>query len=81
MSILVIEHIKGADLPRPWAERLNAKPEDTFTVRIEPEPEGETGTAAEAGLSAQDPLFGIWRDYEETADVEEYMNKLRKSRY
>jgi Arc/MetJ-type ribon-helix-helix transcriptional regulator len=28
-----------------------------------------------------DPAFGIWRDHETTADIDEYLRKLRASRY
>jgi len=31
--------------------------------------------------SQVDPLFGIWKDYEHTKDVEKYIRNLRKGRF
>ena len=45
-----------------------------MTVRIEEEP-----LVAEA--FADDPLFGMWRDREDMADVAGYVRKLRASRF
>lgn len=70
MSNLVIEHLKAADLPRQWAERLNAKPEETFTVRIE----------AETPAHTTKPAFGLWRDRDDLDDVDEYIRRLREPR-
>lgn len=79
MSTLVIEHMKASELPPQWAQRLNARPEQTVTVRIET----ETGTAAgpAAAFVTDDPAFGIWRDREDMTDVEAYVRKLRAPRY
>lgn len=52
MNSLVIEHPKAADLPRQWAEQLNANSEATFTVRIEAEEAPKTTNSA----------FGLWQD-------------------
>jgi prevent-host-death family protein len=30
---------------------------------------------------AGSPLFGMWRDHDETRDVSQYLDRLRKSRY
>ena len=32
-------------------------------------------------LSQTDPLFGIWKDHEETKDVTKYISKLRRGRF
>ncbi|MBU0698606.1 MAG: hypothetical protein ABIK98_07480 [Pseudomonadota bacterium] len=37
MPITVLEHIKGSDLPSAWQKKLNADPDQTFTVTLEPE--------------------------------------------
>ncbi len=76
MSTLVIEHLKASELPSQWVERLNAKPGQTVTVRIDTEPEATDADIAET-FATDDPAFGIWRDREETADVEAYVRKLR----
>jgi len=81
MSSLVIEHIKASELPRKWAERLGARPEETFTVRIEPEAREERpGGPAKREIELM-PAFGMWRDYTATEDVNAYIRKSRASRY
>ena len=79
MSTLVIEHLKASELPQQWAQRLNARPEQTVTVRIETETGPAAGTAA--AFVTDDPAFGIWRDREDMTDVEAYVRKLRAPRY
>ena len=78
---LVIEHIKASELPRTWAERLDARPEETFTVRIEPEARGERGAGAGGKESEAMPAFGMWRDFAATENVEIYARSLRTRRY
>ncbi len=80
MSTLVIEHLKASDLPQQWAQRLKTTPEQTVTVRIETEPE-EVGACKTEAFVTDDPAFGIWRDREDTSDVEAYVRKLRAPRY
>ena len=80
MSTLVIEHLKASDLPQQWAQRLKAAPEQTVTVRIETEPE-EVGARKVEAFVTDDPAFGIWRDREDTFDVEASVRKLRAPRY
>ena len=79
MSALVIEHLKASDLPSEWARRLQARPEQTVTVRIATE---ASASAEEAtSFTTDDPAFGIWQDYDETTDVEAFTRRLRASRY
>ena len=67
-----------ADLPETWRTKLAPRAAHV-TVRIEEEP--STQTATEETGSAIDLLFGIWRDREDMADVEDYVRKLRAPRY
>jgi diaminopimelate decarboxylase len=79
MSTLVIEHLRAGDLPSEWARRLQARPEQTMTVRIATE---ASASAEEAtSFTTDDPAFGIWQDYDETADVEAFAQRLRAPRY
>ena len=58
MTTLVIEHVKAGELPPQWVQRLQVRPEQTVTVRIET----ETPTTAPAETSTfvtDDPAFGI----------------------
>jgi hypothetical protein len=79
MSTVIIEHVKVGDLPEAWRERL-ARPSDArVTVRIEEETGARDTPAAQE--TADDPLFGMWRDREDMADVEAYVRKLRAPRF
>jgi hypothetical protein len=49
-------------------------------VRIETEPEQTAAEATEAFVT-NDPAFGIWRDREDVANVEDYVKQLRAPRY
>lgn len=75
MNAVVIEHVALNELPAAWRAKLPVAPNARVTVRIEEEAEQEQ-TAATAN-----PLFGMWQDREETADVAEYARKLRAPRY
>ncbi len=73
MSAVVFEHVKVAELPEAWLNKL-AKPADArVTVRIEDEiaQDSTVTTSAETGA---DPAFGIWRDGEDMADIGAYEN-------
>lgn len=77
MNTVVIEHVALNELPAAWRARLPVAPNTRVTVRIEEEAaEQETQTAL-----ADNPLFGMWQDREETADVAAYAHRLRAPRY
>jgi len=76
MNAVVIEHVPVTDLPEKWRAKLAAAGNAMVTVRIEEEAHGQ---AAEE--FADDPLFGMWRDREDMADVDGYVRKLRASRF
>jgi hypothetical protein len=79
MSILVIEHLKASELPSEWARRLQARPEQTVTVRIATE---ALASAEEVtSFTTDDPAFGIWQNYDATTDVEAFARRLRAPRY
>jgi hypothetical protein len=78
MSAVVIEHVKVSELPEDWRARVNAADDASVTVRIEEEAKLP---AAEAKENAENPLFGMWQDREEMADVEAYVRKLRAPRF
>lgn len=76
MNAVVFEHVPVADLPEKWREKLAKPGSATVTVRIEQETQSQ---AAEP--FADNPLFGMWRDREDMADVAGYVRKLRASRF
>lgn len=78
MNAIVIEHVKLADLPEPWRAKLAARRDARVTVRIEEE--NETADAQGAAF-ADDPLFGMWRDREDMADVAGYIRRIRAPRF
>ena len=86
MNTIVIEHVSLNDLPAAWRAQLSAKGNLTdlndtrVTVRIEQE------TALDATQPAQttfthNPLFGMWQDRVEAANVADYARTLRAPRY
>jgi len=74
MNTVIFEHVPVAELPEKWRAKLARAGDTLVTVRIEEEP-----LVAEA--FADDPLFGMWRDREDMADVAGYVRKLRASRF
>ncbi len=77
MNAVVIEHVKVSELPEDWRARLHASANAHVTVRIEEEMESREATKE----NAENPLFGMWQDREEMADVEAYVRKLRAPRF
>lgn len=78
MGAVIIEHVKVGDLPEAWRARLPSSPEARVTVRIEEEASAAPSVEGEAG---EDVLFGMWRDREEMANVEDYLRQLRAPRH
>ena len=78
MNAVVFEHVPVAELPEKWRAKLASAISATVTVRIEVEPQA---MQAQAEDFADDPLFGMWRDREDMADVAGYVRKLRASRF
>ena len=76
MNAIVIEHVPVAELPEKWRAKLAKAAGALVTVRIEEEAQSQA-----AENFADDPLFGMWRDREDMADVAGYVRKLRASRF
>jgi hypothetical protein len=75
MNAVVFEHVKVAELPENWRRQLAIPADARVTVRIEAEAE------AAAAASGDDPLFGMWRDRQDMADVSAYIRRIRASRF
>ena len=73
MHTVVIEHVALNELPEQWRARFPIDTRSRVTVRIEEE-EPSIAIPGQAN-----PLFGIWKDRDDMADVDEYMEKLRSS--
>jgi len=79
MNAIVIEHVPVAELPQAWRDKLGQADDARVTVRIEAEAaSAETEGDAEF---ANDPLFGMWRDREDMADVPAYIRHIRAPRF
>ncbi len=82
MNAVVFEHVPVAELPQAWRDKLGQAAQATdarVTVRIEAE-----DSAAEAAAAAEfagDPLFGMWREREDMADVAGYVRRIRAPRF
>jgi hypothetical protein len=74
MTAIVIEHVPVAQLPPEWRVGLALGVGATVTVRIEEETPDE-------GFATDDPLFGMWSDREDMADVAGYIRSARASRF
>ena len=72
------EHVPVAELPEKWRARLAKADDALVTVRIEEEAQDQVESAEQF---ADDPLFGMWRDREDMANVAGYVRKLRASRF
>lgn len=79
MNEIVIEHVKVSELPDAWRKKLAGAEHARVTVRIKQEEAARREQAAQE--QADDPLFGMWRDREDMADVQAYVRKLRAPRY
>ena len=75
MNAVVFEHVKVTELPEGWRRKLAMPADAHVTVRIEAE------TAQAAAAFSDDPLFGMWRDREDMADVAAYIRRTRASRF
>ncbi len=78
MNAIVFEHVPVAELPEKWRTRLTQVGDAFVTVRIEEESQAAQARAEDF---ASDPLFGMWRDREDMADVADYVRQLRASRF
>ncbi|MBL8289480.1 MAG: hypothetical protein JNL85_15980 [Rubrivivax sp.] len=74
MNVVVFENVPVGELPEKWRAKLAAGAGATVTVRIEQ-------TTQDAEEFAQDPLFGMWRERDDMADVTRHVRKLRASRF
>jgi hypothetical protein len=72
---VVFEHVRVAELPENWRRQLAIPADARVTVRIGAEAE------AAAAASSDDPLFGMWRDRQDMADVSAYIRGIRASRF
>ena len=81
MNAIVIEHVKVEELPPAWRAKLVAVPEAQGTARVTVRIETEGNEEQDIAPFADDPLFGMWRDREDMADVAGYIRAIRAPRF
>ncbi|HEX8612806.1 MAG TPA: hypothetical protein VF800_16075 [Telluria sp.] len=86
MKTLIIEHVALTDLPAAWLAHLPLAPNTRVTVRIEEEQseeqsEDQSEEQSETSPLTANPLFGMWKDREDIADVAVHARQLRAARY
>ena len=81
MNAIVIEHVPVADLPSAWRAKLASVPQAQGSARVTVRIEAEDGEEQAAAAFADDPLFGMWRDREDMADVAGYVRAIRAPRF
>jgi hypothetical protein len=74
MNTVVIEHVALDELPAAWRTQLNLAQDARVTIRIDSETEPQTALA-------DNPLFGMWQDREDIADVQAFARRLRAPRW
>ena len=82
MNAVVFEHVLVAELPQAWRDKLGQALHDRADARVTVRIEAEGATQAQGDSSfADDPLFGMWRDREDMADVAGYVRRVRAPRF
>jgi hypothetical protein len=82
MNAVVFEHVQVNELPAAWRDKLSKGALARFTqvtVRIEEEAD-DTHAAQALSEIKTNPLFGMWADRPDTADVAGYVRRLRAPR-
>jgi hypothetical protein len=85
MNAIVIQHVTLNELPAAWRAQLHVARNTRVTVRIEEEEEEEeeedkASQTLQTGL-IDNPLFGMWQDRDDTANVAAYARGLREPRF
>ena len=78
MNTIVIEHVNVSELPDAWRARVAPSFNKQVTVRIEEETSNESNATQR---DQSNPLFGLWRDRDDMADVAAYIRTQRASRF
>ena len=81
MNTVVIKHVAFNELPAAWRAQLPVASNARVTVRIEEEVAEKPDEQAAQSALADNPLFGMWQDRDDTADVATYARGLRMPRY
>ncbi len=84
MNAVVIEHVRVSELPASWKDKFpgtifaNMK---RVTVRIEEDVDADLADPIDVPEMTANPLFGMWRNRDDLADVAGYVRDLRRPRF
>ena len=81
MNAIVIKHVKIEELPEAWRAKLVLDPHADTPSRVTVRIEAEGNEEQVAASLTNDPLFGMWRDREDMADVGIYIRDIRSPRF
>jgi len=62
MPSTILDNVKGSDLPRVWADRMNVVPDKTYTVIIQPQEERQSLQRIMSKISRNAKTRGITPD-------------------
>ena len=62
MPSTILNNIKGSDLPRIWADRINIIPDKTYTVIIQPQEERQSLEKIMSEISSNAKARGMTPD-------------------
>jgi len=82
MNAVVFEHVPLSDLPEAWRCRLAIQPGSLTLVTVHLELEVDFSVQSEVFERPSDnPIFGMWRDHQDTVDVEQCVRQWRAGRF
>jgi hypothetical protein len=81
MNAVVLEHVLVDELPQAWRDKLGRALADATGVRVTVRIEEEPTHAPSEEFVTDDPAFGIWRDREDMANVQAYIERIRAPRF
>jgi len=71
MSNIILEEVKGSELPKRWAEKLGAQPDERFTITIQSEEERRA-----AARELDRLMEAIGRDAQEAGLTPEVLSEI-----
>jgi hypothetical protein len=77
-------HVRVSELPASWQDKFSGTVFANMkcvTVRIEEDASADSAESANVSAMTANPLFGMWRDRGDLADVAGYMRDLRRPRF
>jgi len=77
-SPLILKHLTNHDLPVEWTKQLPLGHQFSVIIMTE---KTVSEPLKNQLIAIDTPLFCIWRDYDDTQNVETYVRHLRRNRF